>query len=746
MPQWLFLTRLFATVILQDKAAFGTSGSSTKASTLQRVLLAAAALIFLVLAVGFTVSFRNNRALAKEVLEAAAGIPSGEASGMNLPTPDALQKLDRLREALVTLTGYEETGAPFGLRWLLYTGSDLYPEARRLYYERFNQLLFLQTQGRVVASLRMLTVPPAPTDDYSTTYDTLKAYLITTSEYKRSTHWLSPVLIRRWAAGRPVDGILPLASRQFDFYAADLARGNPFTEKNDGAAIDRARLHLSKFSGIEQIYQFMVSDASRRAKKVNFNEQFPGSAQVVVNNFEVSGAFTKAGWGIMQENLAKADKFFGGERWVLGDYAAFQTDPAKLEQELRERYAGDYIARWREFMRNSRVVRYGGLRDAAQKLNTLSGAQTPLMALFWVATQNTAVGLPKVADAFDAVHKVVPPPATTIQYVWPTNQEYMGSLASLQIALSQLVDMPPSPTPDPNRALPVRQSADNARTIVKKMGYTFKIDPEAHMESVATKLLTDPIEYADSLTRGLGAGDLNSKARQLCAAMSGIANKFPFNPAASAEASLQEIGSIFRPREGRLWLFYNESLQSVLQKQGSQYSVNPSAGVQMNPAFLAFFNNAARFSDALYPGGADPAFRYSLVPQPSDQIREMKVTINGQTTRGIGSSASRAYVWPGGSSPNVQISAKLSGGSDFEFQDRDGLWSLFRFFADADRWNRSGNGYLLEWVVRQGREGRPVLVGGKELTYRFLVDTGGAAPIFQKDFLAGLRCVAQATR
>ena len=273
---------------------------------------------------------------------------------MNLPTQDALQKLETLRASLVKLTDYEENGAPFGLRWFLYTGKDLYPAVRRLYYARFNQLLFLQTQGRMLASLRMLSIPPAPTDDYAATYDTLKAYLITTSEYKRSSKWLSPVLVNRWSAGRQVDSLLPLAIKQFDFYAEDLARGNPFTEKNDIAAIDRARLHLSKFSGIEQIYQFMLSDASRRAKKINFNEQFPGSAEVVVNNVEIPGAFTKAGWTAMQENLAKADKFFGGERWVLGDYAAAKPDAAKMEEELRNRYVLDYIAKWREFMNNTR--------------------------------------------------------------------------------------------------------------------------------------------------------------------------------------------------------------------------------------------------------------------------------------------------------------------------------------------------------------------------------------------------------
>jgi len=741
VPQWVFLVRLFTNVILQDKNALSASGSSTKTNTMQRILLAAAALIFLFFAIGFTFSFVGNKALIKEASDAAAAIPAGEANGMNLPSQAALQKLEELRQQLVKLTGYKEDGAPFGLRWFLYTGDDLYREVRRLYYGRFNQLLFIQTQGQMLGSLRMVAIPPNPTDDYAKTYDTLKAYLITTSESKRSSNWLPPVLLKRWTEGRQVDAaLLPLASKQFDFYSADLVRSNPFSEKNDSAAIDRARQHLSKFSGTEQIYQFMLADASRRSKKINFNEQFPGSAEIVVNSVDVPGAYTKAGWTAMQENLAKADKFFGGERWVLGDYAAAQPDLAKLREELGARYTAEYIEKWREFMRSSRVVRYAGLKDAVKKLNTLSGAQTPLMALFWVASQNTSVGSAKLAEAFDSVQKVVPPPATTVQYVWPTNQEYMGALAALQSAINQVADV--SGPPDPNIALPVKQSADSAHNIVKKMGYTFKIDPEAHVETLTTKLLESPIEYVDALTKGMGSGEINVKAGRFCSDFAKLSSKFPFNSTAKAEVTLQELGSIFRPRDGQLWTFYNDTLQRYLQKQGAQYVANPSSNIQLTPGFIAFFNAAARFSDAMYPGGAnDPNLRYSLNPQKSDQIKEMSVTIDGQTTKG-----QKQYVWTGNSGHSVKISAKLQGGSDFDFQDRTGMWSLFRFFADADRWSQGGNGYLLEWIVRQGREGRPVTVGGKELTYRFVVDTGGAAPVFQKEFLSGMRCVSQAAK
>ncbi len=745
VPQWLFLGHLFNDVILRDEIALGASASSTQTSMLRRILLATAAVLLLFACIGFTVSFFGNRALESEALEAARGIPASEASGMNLPTQDALQKLENLRQVLAQLTTYEAEGAPWRLRWLLYSGGDMYPQVRRIYYARFQQLLFTQTQAEMLAALQRVQIPPAPTDEYGPTYDTLKAYLLTTSEWKRSTNWLSPVLINRWSTGRSVDQLLPLAKKQFDFYGEDLPRGNPFSEQNDASTIDRARLHLSKFSGVEQIYQFMLADASRRSKKINFNEQFPGSAEVVVNNRDVPGAFTKAGWVAMQDNIRKADKFFGGERWVLGDYASAKPDTGKLEEELRNRYTADYIARWREFLRNTAVVRYSGLKDAATKLDKLSNSQTPLMALFWVATQNTSVDSPKVTEAFDAVQKVVPPPATVVQYVWPQNNEYMSSLAGLQTAINQIADL--SGPPDPNRAMPVRSSADNARNIVKKMGYTFRIDPEAHVDAITLKLLEAPIESVDALTKGMGAGEINAKAKQFCAAYADLGNKFPFNPNATAEATLQGVNAVFRPREGKLWTFYEEALRPFLNKQGADYVVNPSGGLALNPAFVSFFNQAARFSDAVYPSGAsEPALRYSLQPQRSDQIKEMTLTIDGQSTRFTGQEGGGQHVWPAAGNANVRLTAKLAGGSDLEVQNRDGLWSVFHFFADADRWSGAGGTYNLEWVVRQGREARPVNVGGKELTYRFALSTGGLAPVFQKEFLNSLRCVATAAK
>ena len=56
-----------------------------------------------------------------------------------------LKKLDNLRRELVDISDYEENGRPLSLRWGLYVGDQIYPDAKRVYFQRFRQLLFAET-------------------------------------------------------------------------------------------------------------------------------------------------------------------------------------------------------------------------------------------------------------------------------------------------------------------------------------------------------------------------------------------------------------------------------------------------------------------------------------------------------------------------------------------------------------------------------------------------------------------------
>jgi type VI secretion system protein ImpL len=261
----------------------------------------------LVFGILWTISFGRNKDLAGSAAAAAEAIPATEAAGSNLASLDSLQKLETLRGQLEQLTQYKAEGHPLGMGFGLYTGDDLLPHVRQAYYTRFAQLLFRQAQGSLVAHLNGLPVAPGPQDDYGLTYDVLKGYLITTTASdKASDASPAPILLKRWAEGRNVDSQrTQLAEKQFVFYARDLKNGNPFSSTADVPPVVRGRSFLSQFSGTERVYQFMLSSASK--KSVNYNRDVKDSAQAVLNNRDVPGAFTKEGYAFMQDALGRAD-------------------------------------------------------------------------------------------------------------------------------------------------------------------------------------------------------------------------------------------------------------------------------------------------------------------------------------------------------------------------------------------------------------------------------------------------------
>src|SRR5581483_3837564 len=101
---------------------------------------------------------------------------------------------------------------------------------------------------------------------------------ITTSNPEKSTAaFLTPVLMKWWMNGRTVDTeISQLARRQFDFYAATLPAGNPFSDAANAVAVEGARRYLARFAGADRVYAFMLSEAEKSNPPINFNKQFPG--------------------------------------------------------------------------------------------------------------------------------------------------------------------------------------------------------------------------------------------------------------------------------------------------------------------------------------------------------------------------------------------------------------------------------------------------------------------------------------
>jgi type VI secretion system protein ImpL len=731
VPQWVFLSSLFNDVLIKDRVALATSGSSSRVNLLRRLALGAAVLIGLICLTGFAVSFFRNRALETRVQDAVADLSTLQTGSNQVAGVDDLKKLDNLRSELVDLSDYEQNGAPWSLRWFLYVGDQIYPDARRVYFERFRRLLFAETQKRVSDNLEALagkSATNAPNDSYDKSYNELKAYLITTdaADHDKSTkEFLTPVLMSHWVAGRDIDkDRKDLATLQFDFFATELAKENPYATGNSKILIDGARAYLKQFKGIDRYYAQLLSKASQ--KDVSFNDQFPDSVGVIVSNHKVRGAFTRSGFQFVQDYLKNPALYMSGEEWVLGRDDTNATDPGVVQQTLTARYDQDFVNEWNTVLKTSSVTSYSGFPDADMKLAKITDTKSPLMELFYFVSHNVDLAPADVKAPFAPVQAVEPPgPADKPPdvLITKTTQEYVKALGALNAAIHSLAQSPGAP--DPALLAQASSAQTAASSAVTTVITSIPVDNSQPVgnEKQVRRLLEEPITALEGPTKQAPLKVAAEAAAGFCAQMRGM---YPFDPTSLKEIPLDQLNSLLG---GEAWKKLNEGVKPFVLKVGSGYAANPTATAKPSQDFLRFLSKMGALSEVMYPNGsAPPHFSYTLKDLPSSNLDGVEVTIGSDKLSG--KDAQKTFVWTG-ASENIDVSKNGD-----TLDSASGPWAVFHFVARAHHLTYNN----LEWVIENN--GQPVkLPNGKIKSYDYQLQVAGPAnPFFD---MPGLKCVSQ---
>jgi len=699
VPQWIFLRRFFGDVLLRDNVARAISEGGVTVNRLRRLGLAGGCGFALLLLLGFTVSFINNRRLERQTLAAAQDITRLGSFEPELPPMEAIQRLEEARSRAELLNRYERRGAPWRFRWGLYTGSSLYPQIRRLYFEKIEQVLLDPARTSMLSALARLDTE----SEFRGTYDLLKTYLMTTT-YTDSMQqeFLVPRLRDWWLNGRYADEErTELAVRQFSSYASWLCRDHDCSATADEATVFSARQKLLQSTAAERAYQEIISVASN-VRPVQFNQLFPGSENTLVDGYSVPGAFTEQGWELVNDRLGRIGESFQSEEWVIGERVASQQDLVRLAGEVRSMYLEEYVRHWREFLNGAQVVRYGSVRDAARKLEDLRGAQSPLLRLLAVVSQNTdEVDSTRVARAFQPVHVVTPRDSSndlTQSYLGEGNMAYMNGLADLYVSVEDAAGS--SGEAAEAAKSQARRSADMAKVAVAQLAQQFDPHPDAVAVGRAVEtLMRAPIDNAERwlaptrIAAGGGGSDINRRAAALCRSMGPMLDKFPFDPNATQEATLDEVAQMLQPGNSALWNFFNEALAEVLVEQGGRYVARE--GMAVNPRFLEFFNQIVDVSGAVWQDrSTEPQFRFTFRPRQYDQISSVELSVDGRTqvfspeARGTGT-----FVWEGTRARDVRLT--ISSGGTRSVLSHSGTWAIFHLFHRASWGEPSGGRYVV---------------------------------------------------
>ena len=730
MPQWVFLTGLFNDILVKDRVALAASGASSKVNVLRRIALASALFLALIFLTGFTISFFRNRALQGRLQDGISDLRTLQtpADQHQPATLGDLQKLDRLRADLVDLADWEENGAPWSMRWGLYSGHEAYRDAKPVYFERFRRLLFGETQKRIVDTLASLPDSPpavAPNDAYEKTYNELKAYLITTSFHDKSTRdFLTPVLMSHWIADRDIDkDRKDLATSQFDFYGAELAKENPFSSSNSPSVIVHAQTYLNGFAGIDRYYVQLLGKAAQH--DVSFNEAYPDSAGVIVSSHKVKGAFTRSGYQFVQDALKNPSLYMGGEEWVLGKSVAQGLDPAMVRQKLTERYNQDFVNEWNTVLKTSSVPPYSSYQDADRKLQKITDTKSPLMELFYFVSHNVDPAPADVKAPFAPVQAVEPPgPADKPPDVLISSktQDYMKALGGLLASVHAIAQSPGAPDPALGAQVSTAQSAASGSVTAVITSIPVDNSQSFGNEKQVRRLLEEPITGIDGPNKAMPLKAAGAAAAEFCSQMRGM---YPFDPASLKEMPVDQFSSLLA---GDSWRKLNESVKLFVLKVGSGYAANPSATAKPSPEFLRFLSKMQGLSDGMFPNGsAPPRFSYTLKQIPSN-LEGVDVTIGSEKLSGTG--AQKTFVWTG-AAENIDVSKNGD-----TLDSASGPWAVFHFVARAHHLTGSN----LEWVIENN--GQPVkLPNGKIKSYDYQLQVNGSAnPFFD---LPGLKCVSQ---
>jgi type VI secretion system protein ImpL len=699
VPQWLFVSRLFSDVLLGDRVARGVSEGGIRVSRLRRLGLAAASTLGALMLLSLMVSFINNLRLERRVLTAAQGIERLASFEPELPPLDALERLEAARVQAETMRNYETGGVPWRYRWGLYKGSSLYPQIRRLYFEKLEQVALDPARTSMLSALGRLDAQ----SEFRNSYDLLKTYLMTTT-YTDSIQqdFLVPRLRDWWLSGRYADEErTELASRQFSAYAGWLCRDHDCSVPSDELAVVLTRQALLQSSTGERAYQEIISIAGS-VRPIEFNVLFPGSENTIVNTQTVPGAFTEAGWALINDRLGRIGESFSSEEWVLGERVASEQDLVRLAGEVRSMYLEEYVRYWREYLEAARVPRFRSTADAVRKLATLRQAQSPLLQMFALVSQHTdGIDSIRVGRAFQPLHVVTPRDSSndlTQSYVGESNTAYMSGLANLFVSVENVANN--SGEAAEAARTEARGNAAAAKVAVAQIAQQFDPHPDAvAVGRVVEALMRLPIENAERwlaptrVAQGGGGSNVNRMAATLCNSMQPMLAKFPFSPNATEEASLNEVAQMLQPDNSALWNFFNEALPEILVEQGGQYVARE--GLAVNPSFLTFFNQAVAVSRAVWQERSnEPQFRFTFRPRQYDQISGVELSVDGRTqvfspeSRGTGT-----FVWEGGRARDVRLT--ISSGGTRTVLSHSGTWAIFHLFRRANWGEAVGGRYIV---------------------------------------------------
>jgi type VI secretion system protein ImpL len=423
-----FLRDVFMGVIFPDQDIAARSEAELLRLKVQRILVAAAALLVaLLLLIPSAISYSKNRKLVADTGRISHEAADVDWSRPEIPPGDKVDKLDKLRKHTEQLEQYRQD-PPLDMTFFMFQGDKLFDPILKQYIASLGKGFVRPTRKELEQKLANITG-----DDYLEGFNLLKTYLLLGDEYR--SHLAEPGMAQ-WEAGRLTQAWAEALRRanpdlseadlkaklapHVAYYVDLLRRGVIDGEPLDPARIERARDTLRRTGPVKEYYDRFVTTLIDQ----KYDENKPGMPDHPENLkyppitlrglfadrpkvltkiksslrertrrwAEVKGPYTYKGHQQVLASLADGVAVLEREKWVVPLTTEEKEHGEKLKQAIdrvRRDYDAEYIRQWLNFFRDIEVESPPSTKEAIVEFQILSTPDWPYQRLLRTLADNT---------------------------------------------------------------------------------------------------------------------------------------------------------------------------------------------------------------------------------------------------------------------------------------------------------------------------------------------------------------------
>ena len=727
-----FIHDLFTKIIIPDQNMGGHTSRAARSKRLARIgIVAASAVVSLLFLTSvFGAFIRSNSDLND--LKRRVEVP---VQGNNLG--QYFQYLDNLRQTIV-----ETAAAPSGLDWNMSRGEDVLGPSFRFYVKKcrpvISKYFFDDLERKLNSGANGVTI------ERGQMYDYLKCYLLSGQFVSKldsldNRNFLAVHINEFFEQNLSQDAhstYKPVIQRNVNFFVNCLAQISSSPFENKLGLVDRVRRTIKIPPNERNIYNSMIFGVSD-LEPVTLEEVVgKGYYDFFSNSFQVKGAFTKAGWDVIQKKIKIEVQNLGKKDWVMGDIAT-QIPPKLLNKEyvskqLQKMYFEDYAEAWWSFLKGIKYANFDNLDDAAENLGIIGNTRnSPLIQLLEIVTQQTRfrdslldkagdtgggfidkakkkIGLGKNKNISASLPQsrgnFVEQQFSDIHALTLNDEQGRSEIVELLRGFDEIAALMEGMLGDPG-AMSTEYAAKLLRqpsgselfrylSSIKRSLRT--LDPSA--EKALLELFTQPILFSWEVILKNAQGYLNSlwRERVYTEFQNTLARNYPFHPQ-GGDAALPDLDRFFQPQSGIFGTFYSEQLEPFFRKWENR-------GIRISNTTRTLFEKTNIITKELYgTGGLSLQIRLQPeLPLVAGGERPYQICLNidgKEDCYRMGPPRVSTYTWPNFSGIQGAWLSIYTRAGTYEAFSNPGTWGLFRLLDQVSRIERISSGeYSLKWI------------------------------------------------